>query len=184
MTDQIRQGYNLSGGANWNGSGGITSSSAAADSHHLMALGVIQNNQSGTAIYMAANLFDGTVPGASDILVNFTYFGDANLDGKIDGSDYSLIDAGYASHGSFTGWYNGDFNYDGSIDGSDYALIDNAFNNQGLASSSSAMSLSATITALPAVTAVPEPSVLAGVFVGGVAAVNCRRWKCPLRHRA
>ena len=30
---------------------------------------------------------------AGDILIRYTYFGDANLDGVVDGSDYSLIDA-------------------------------------------------------------------------------------------
>jgi hypothetical protein len=44
----------------------------------------------------------------------------------VDGSDYSLVDAGYASNRPgfigtvLTGWYHGDFNYDGTIDGSDY----------------------------------------------------------------
>jgi hypothetical protein len=66
-------------------------------------------------------------------LVKFTYYGDANLDGKVDGADYSRIDAGYLAHGAATGWFNGDFDYDGAINGSDYTLIDNAFNTQGAA---------------------------------------------------
>jgi hypothetical protein len=73
------------------------------------------------------------------VLVKYTYYGDANLDGKVDGSDYSIIDNTYLhenfSNGVATtpisGWYNGDFNYDGVVDGSDYALMDNAFNQQG-----------------------------------------------------
>jgi len=56
-------------------------------------------------------------------------FGDANLDGHVNGSDYSKIDFGSFNH--LTGWSNGDFNYDGVINGSDYTLIDNAFNTQG-----------------------------------------------------
>ena len=63
------------------------------------------------------------------MLVRYTYYGDANLDGKVDGGDYSRIDNGYLQQ--LTGWYNGDFNYDNAIDGSDYTLIDNAFNTQG-----------------------------------------------------
>ena len=63
------------------------------------------------------------------MLVRYTYYGDANLDGKVDGSDYSLIDNGYRD--GLTGWYNGGFNYGITIDGSDYTLIDNAFNSQG-----------------------------------------------------
>jgi uncharacterized repeat protein (TIGR03803 family) len=123
--NQIQQGYDS---AAWTGNG-ITSTTAAADSTHLTALGVIQNNQSGSALFTAANTFDGTVPGAGDVLVKYTYYGDANLDGKVDGSDYSPIDNGYLNH--LTSWFNGDFNYDGAINGSDYTLIDNAFNSQG-----------------------------------------------------
>jgi hypothetical protein len=65
----------------------------------------------------------------TDVLVKFTYYGDANLDGKVDGTDYSRIDSGYLTKA--TGWYNGDLNYDGVVDGSDYTLMDNAFNTQG-----------------------------------------------------
>ena len=65
------------------------------------------------------------------MLVRYTFYGDANLDGHVDGSDYSLIDNGALLH--LTGWQNGDFNYDGVINGSDYTLIDNAYNTQGTA---------------------------------------------------
>ncbi len=71
------------------------------------------------------------MPGASDVLVKYTYYGDANLDGVVNGADYARIDAGFLSKGALTGWYNGDFNYDGKVDASDYTLIDNAFNLQG-----------------------------------------------------
>jgi hypothetical protein len=113
----------------WTGPG-ITSSAAAADSMHLTALAVVQNNQSGSPLFNSTRLFDGVAPGAADILIKHTYVGDANLDGKVDGADYSLIDAGFASGGALTGWADGDFNYDGTVDATDYALIDNAFNNQ------------------------------------------------------
>ena len=121
ITALAARGYNLTGGGNWNGTG-ITSSAAASNASHLTAVGVISDPTTGT--------FDGDSSAvAGDILVKYTYFGDANLSGKVDGSDYSLIDGGYKT--TKTGWYNGDFNYDGTIDGSDYALIDNAFNLQG-----------------------------------------------------
>jgi hypothetical protein len=136
---------------------GIASSVAAADSTHLTTLGVIQNNQSGTALYTSAHLFDGTAPGTADILVRYTYYGDANLDGKVDGSDYSRIDNAYLSGGALTGWYNGDFNYDGVINGSDYTLIDNAFNRQGAILTAEVEPLAQ----LSPPSAVPEPISLA-----------------------
>jgi hypothetical protein len=122
---QVARGFN---GGNWSGFG-ITSSSAATDNTHLTTLGIIQNNQSGMALFNSNSQFDGVIPGASDILVRNTYYGDANLDGKVDGSDYSLVDNGFLKY--LTGWFNGDFNYDGFVNGSDYTLIDNAFNTQG-----------------------------------------------------
>jgi hypothetical protein len=125
ITSEVAMGYS---NGQWTGAG-ITSSTAAMDSTHLTALGVIQNNQNGTAVFSGSTTFDGTTPGASDILVRYTYYGDTNLDGKVDGSDYSRIDNGDLNH--LTGWFNGDFNYDSTLNGSDYTLIDNAYNRQG-----------------------------------------------------
>jgi hypothetical protein len=79
-------------------------------------------------LFNASFPFQGTVRNASDVLVMYTCAGDANFSGKVDGSDYALIDNGYARH--LTGRYTGDFNYDGIIDGSDYTVIDNSCNNQ------------------------------------------------------
>jgi hypothetical protein len=172
VTDQIRQGY---ANGTWAGTGGITSTSAAADPKHLTALGVVLNNEGGTPLFSAANLFDGTVVSAGDVLVKYTYYGDANLDGKVDGSDYSLIDAGYASHGSLTGWYYGDFNYDGVIDGSDYTLIDNASNNQTVNLSSAALVAASTAQVAATPAAVPEPGSLTLAAVGCLALLGRRR---------
>jgi len=150
----------------WNGSTGITSSTAAADSGHLTALGVIQNaGPSGSSIYTSN--FDGATSlslATTDVLVRYTYYGDANLDGQVDGTDYSLIDNGFLNH--LTGWQNGDFNYDGVVDGSDYTLIDNAFNNQG----------ADPLAAVTAQIAVPEPASF-GVVAIGLAALMRRRRK-------
>jgi hypothetical protein len=124
ITSLIKTGFNAGSGY-WNGVG-ITSTSARTDTTLLTAVGVISNNISGVAI---DSTFDNQPVSASDVLIKFTYYGDATLDGKVDGSDYSRIDSGYLTYA--TGWFNGDFNYDGSVDGSDYTLIDNAFNAQG-----------------------------------------------------
>jgi beta-glucanase (GH16 family) len=132
ITTQIAGGYNQSGGGNWSGQG-ITSSAAAASTTHLTAIGVELNNDgtghvlfgSGTSL----GLFDGLSPAVTDVLAKYTYYGDSNLDGKVDGSDYSRIDSGVLNH--LTGWSNGDLNYDGLINGSDYTLMDNAYNTQG-----------------------------------------------------
>ena len=120
ITAEIATGSN--GGA-WNGAG-INSSTAAGDINFLTAVGVIDNSVIGLTTF-------GGVTGLTgfEILVKYTYYGDANLDGQVTGADYSLIDNGFAN--SLTGWFNGDFNYDGVVTGADYSLIDNGFANQG-----------------------------------------------------
>jgi len=160
-------GYN---DGSWNGNG-IDSAGAAADSTHLTALAVIQNSvtglASGSALY---SIFDNVPSTSADVLVKYTYYGDTNLDGKVDGSDYGRIDNGYLDH--LTGWYNGDFNYDGVVDGSDYTLIDNAFNVQG--------AILATVVANPtaaidATSAVPEPASLGVMLIGAAGLLGRRR---------
>jgi autotransporter-associated beta strand protein len=163
VSNQVKQGYS---GGTWLGTGGITSSAAATDTTHLTALGVIQNNQNGQAIYGNGSnqaLFDGIAPGASDVLVKYTDYGDTNLDGQVDGSDYSRIDSAYLADksmpGKYTGWFNGDFNYDGTINGSDYTLIDNAFNTQGASLAAIVGGADAVATAqISPEASVPEPA--------------------------
>jgi autotransporter-associated beta strand protein len=163
VIDQLHQGYN-SATAPWTGQG-IISSTAGANTTHLTALGAIVNSTDGaTPLYgsgTSLGTFDGASPGATDVLIKYTYVGDANLDGKVDGSDYSRIDNGFSL--GLTGWYNGDFNYDGVVNGSDYTLIDNAFNTQSASLADSLASPAAIATAQIAgsATAVPEPTSLA-----------------------
>jgi Glycosyl Hydrolase Family 88 len=120
-------GDNSAIGGYWNGQG-MDSAMASGDTTKLATLGLLLNAKSGTKIF---STFDGQTVTTTDALIKYADYGDANLSGNIDGSDYSLIDNGFGSHGSLTGWSNGDFNYDGHVDGSDYSLIDNAFNMQG-----------------------------------------------------
>ena len=145
-------------GGTWSGTG-ITSAAARADAARLHAVGAVLNNDGGgNPIYGAGSTapqFGGYVPLVNDVLVRYTVYGDANLDGKVDGRDYVRLDAAYAGRGSPTGWYNGDFNYDGSIDGSDYTLIDNAFNTQGAALPQATVAAPA-----PAVTRTETPAPL------------------------
>ena len=85
LTQAATWGFNA-GGTHWQGHG-IISSSAATDNSHLMALGVALNS--------ALSTFDSQSVSSTDVLVKYTYYGDMNLDGKVDGSDYSRIDNGF-----------------------------------------------------------------------------------------
>jgi autotransporter-associated beta strand protein len=176
ITSQIKTGF-AAGPSNWTGPG-ITSSTAAADTTHLIAVGVVLNNNGqGSPIYgssAALGLFDGTSPAVTDVLVKETYFGDANLDGHVDGSDYTEIDNGFNNH--LTGWANGDFNYDGVVNGSDYTLIDNAFNTQAAPLAALSTNLIAITTSqIAGATPVPEPALLGLVTLGGVLIPRRRR---------
>jgi Dockerin type I domain len=119
----------------WTGPG--IASSSASITLGKYALGVIINdtNQTPTAALSGTPLystFDNQSVSDGDVLIKYTYAGDANLDGTVNASDYLQIDNNVNLRASaLTGWFNGDFNYDGLINGDDYTLIDNAFNTQG-----------------------------------------------------
>src|SRR5207248_8681431 len=104
----VQSGYN--GGA-WNGSGIITSQSSAHSPSVLTALVAMSAND--------ADYAGGTLSGQSvssgDALVMYTWGGDANLDGTLDGDDYFQIDSHFNQAGLIFGYHNGDFNYDGDI---------------------------------------------------------------------
>ena len=167
ITSQIASGFNKASGF-WNGQG-ITSSAAAADSSKLSAIGVISDSN---GLY---STFDGQSVGSGDILIKYTNFGDANLDGKVNGSDYALIDNGFNTHQS--GWLNGDFNYDGVVNGDDYLLIDNSFNSQP-----SPLAVGVEPTEMIAATAqqiaaVPEPDMFVTLLLPAVGFLLRRRPK-------
>ena len=164
ISAQIAQAYASGTWTGTNSAGGvITSSLAASDTSHLTAVGVATGLTS----------FEGMTVNTSDVLVKYTYYGDANLDGHVDGTDYSRIDNGYLM--GLTGWYNGDFNYDGVIDGSDYTLIDNAYNTQGAQIAGEVASPTAQIVGAIGSSAVPEPATLGLLGIGAVGLLGRRR---------
>jgi hypothetical protein len=72
--------------------------------------------------------FDGVLVASTDVLVKYTYYGDADLNGVVNFDDYSRIDSVFNRGGS--NWFSGDFDYTGLVNFDDYSLIDNAFNTQ------------------------------------------------------
>lgn len=88
-----------------------------------------------------------------------TLFGDANLDGVVDGSDFNVWNSYKFTTG--TGWASGDFNGDGSTDGSDFGI----WNSWKFQSGSGG-----------ALRLVPEPaSSFAGLVLTGVWCANRAR---------
>ncbi len=115
ITALITSGY---ANGTWTGYGITTSTS-----DDYTALGVILNQESvNQTLY---DTWSGTPVALTDVIVRFSYVGDANLDGIIDSTDYFQIDSAYVSH--LTGWYNGNFNYDQAVNADDYFLIDSGW---------------------------------------------------------
>ncbi len=85
-------------------------------------------------------------PATSRVTVMLTYLGDANLDGTVNGLDFSALATNFGNGGRF--WSQGDFNYDGTVNGLDFATLAGNFG----------------LTLSPAATPVPEPAA-AGLLV-------------------
>jgi hypothetical protein len=127
LSSQIALARGVSG--DWDGVAGITSSVAATTSG-LTTLGIAEAAANyglspSETIAVSGQTVDGT-----SVVIKYTYAGDANLDGVIDGGDYGVIDNFAQVPGAY-GYFNGDFNYAGLIDGGDYGMIDNNIQAQG-----------------------------------------------------
>jgi Ca2+-binding RTX toxin-like protein len=115
---EVQRAYNF---GNWDAPGLTTSQPDTVSG--LTTVGVATAEQVLFIDPTDTAMFAGqTVTGASTIAM-YTYAGDANLDGLVDGEDYAILNHSI-TFGGATGWSNGDFNYDGIIDSADYAIID------------------------------------------------------------
>ncbi len=121
----LKNGLTLLGGA---GTTGITSNEVDGQTISGTMLALVDNGTIGGAITSTSG-FALTSPSTS-IIIKYTWFGDSNLDGVVDGNDYALVDTGFGSGGLFSGWVFGDYDFDDAVDGSDYALIDTGFLSQ------------------------------------------------------
>jgi hypothetical protein len=108
----------------WQGLGGITSGTVAVDPGGHTALGYASNAE------LAKTIFAGvTGLTANDVLVKYTYHGDADLSGNVTLDDFTLFLGGY--QGSGTTWIRGDFDYGGLVTLDDFALFLGGYQQQG-----------------------------------------------------
>jgi hypothetical protein len=108
----------------WDGPG-LTSSAAAGNPSANTTLGVLRGSD---YLVVAGASFNGFAVSASDVVVKYTYYGDSDFNGVVDGDDYARADNGFNL--ALTDWFAGDFDLNGLIDGDDYSLLDAAFNTQ------------------------------------------------------
>ena len=159
-------GYNH---GSWNGPG-INSSAAATNNsipgNSLYGLGYADSADPGNPAGLPANTIE----------VMYTLLGDANLDGKVNGTDFNLLAANFNQSGR--SWDEGDFNYDGNVNGTDFVLMAANFNQFASQSAVSA----ADWTALQDFAAangislanVPEPASAGLIAMTGLG-ILCRR---------
>jgi autotransporter-associated beta strand protein len=102
------------------------------------------------------------------VSVAYTYYGDANLDGKVDTLDFNSLAANFG--GTDKSWMQGDFNYDGTVDMLDFNFLAANF-GQTLAGApdSGGGNISGAVL-------LPEPVVgLTALFIFGSLAARRRR---------
>ncbi len=127
---------------------------------------------------------DGVVAGLSSgqIEIKYTLLGDANLDGTVNGSDFSLLAANFGT--GHTNWDQGNFLFSSSVNGSDFSALAANF---GQGDSGADVGVSAADVAgldafaaanglpLPAIGAVPEPASAGIVILSGLGMLAVRR---------
>jgi len=106
----------------WNGYG-IRSTAANTDPNGVTAIGSADNQD------LDDTTFAGVSVAENSVLLKYTYYGDANLDGVVNKQDVALLAVGYNFDG--TGWDSGDFNYSGSVNKADISLLSLGYNFQG-----------------------------------------------------
>jgi hypothetical protein len=98
----------------WNGFGIASTAAAAADPS--TAIGYASN-----ALLNKTSFAGVTGLTSSDVLVKFTYAGDANLDGQVDIGDLGLLSGNWQQSGK--DWFGGDFTYEGIVDIADLGAL-------------------------------------------------------------
>jgi hypothetical protein len=138
-------------GGTWTGNG-LTSANAAADRAANGATAKTGVGYLDNADPIAGNktAFYGRSVNSNSLMARYTYYGDANLDGRVNLADFGILKGRY---GTGSQWYHGDFDYNGVVNLADFGKLKAAYG-------------STPITAA----AVPEPSVVALLLTGGLIA--------------
>jgi len=166
----LKLGFN---GGQWNGPGIISSSAQTPTNGLQYSIGWADGNDGTHAV---GGLSSGQIE------LKYTLLGDANLDGVVNGSDFSILAANFGQ--GFTNWDQGNFLYTSAVNGSDFSALAANF-GQGDSGASVSMSpadvagLDAFAAAnglpMPTVVAVPQPASMSLLALGGVGMLARRR---------
>jgi hypothetical protein len=167
----LTNGYN---GGTWTGSSG-----AAAGGGIVSSTAALPGNNAHFGVGYADGA-DGVVAGLSSgqIEIKYTVYGDANLDGLVNGDDFTILVGNLGKPASK--WDKGDFNYDGVVNGDDFTLL---VENLGKQANGADIALPASdLAAIDAFAAanglmadVPEPGCAALFAMTGVGMSLARR---------
>ena len=157
VTGMIQAGR---GDGTWNGLG-IRTSMTDATTGVLTTLAVARADETGHD----GGTFGNVSVSGDDVLVMYTWGGDADLNGELNGDDYFYLDSNIlanqagANNASF---HNGDFDYSGALDGDDYFILDsNILQAQASAPFPTGAGSTGSLQAGAGLTAIPEPASLA-----------------------
>ena len=112
------------GDGSWNGTSGVTTSQTDATTGTLTSLAVGTGAELRGLGPTDTELFAGQTINGDSTVVMYTYGGDADMDGDLDGDDYFYLDSNVLQSETVFGWHQGDFNYDGRLNGDDYFILD------------------------------------------------------------
>jgi autotransporter-associated beta strand protein len=160
---QIIAGYN---GGDWQGNG-ITSSTAAADG--TKAVGYAQASE-----VAPGGVFLGVPVDATAVVVRYTIYGDATLDGKVDFNDLVKLAQNYNIVDGTRLWSSGDFTYDGNTDFNDLVKLAQNYNTALPAEPVPGASVNFNADLAAAFAAVPEPGSLSVLALAGLALLRRR----------
>jgi autotransporter-associated beta strand protein len=89
-------------------------------------------------------------------VVGYVYYGDNDLSGTVDLTDFTYLAANFNNVGGAT-WLQGDYNYDGNVDLTDFTFLASNFNKSLALSAPPAAGVGSTV---------PEPTALISVSAG------------------
>jgi hypothetical protein len=150
----VKTGY---AGAAWNGLGLCSTVAGAAGD---MGLGVVSNASLGYGEWRGVSGL-----GPSDTLVLCTYYGDVDLNGRVDPDDVSVFGDSYGKFAGTATWVDGDTDFDGDVDPDDLSVFADNYGK----------SLGAGDVGPLTGGAVPEPCAIGFLLAGASVVVKRRR---------
>ena len=157
ISQYLANGFNNGG---WNGPGVISSAARSPTNGFYYGVGYADG---------ADGVVNGLAPGYVE--VKYTLLGDANLDGVVNGSDFSILASNFGQ--GATNWDQGNFFFTSSVNGSDFSALAANF-GQGSAAPADRAALEAFAAANGLMADLPEPGT-AGLFATGFVALMLRK---------